>query len=239
MPGKPLHASPDNPLYQDFLAGSPDRARVDRWHHYFDAYHRHFEPFRNTAPTVIEIGVQKGGSLAMWRNYFGEGVKLYGIDIDPACVERAPAGTKVFIGSQADKAFLADVLAQTGPPDIVIDDGGHTSLQLINSFEALYPAMKTPGVYFVEDTETQIWGGGYADDPQGRNFIDYATGLIRSLYDWTGDRRNFQMFSTPPDQRPRPLPASDFCRTTDSISFYDSMIVFTRRDRPEPWRDDR
>jgi len=239
MSSTPLHGSPDNPLYQDFLAGSPDRPRVDRWHHYFDAYHRHFAAYRGAAPTVIEIGVQKGGSLAMWRNYFGPEARIVGLDVDPACVERAPAGTEVLIGDQADKAFLADVVARVGAPDIVIDDGGHTARQLINSFEVLYPAMKTPGVYFVEDTETQVWGGGYVDDPQGRNFIDYAAGLIRPLYDWTGDRRNFAAFSIPPEQRPAPLPASVFCRTTDSICFYDSMIVFTRRERPEPWRDDR
>lgn len=239
MAAQPPHAATDNPLYQDFLAGSPDRARVDRWHHYFDAYHRHFDAFRGKQPTVIEIGVQKGGSLAMWRNYFGEGARLFGIDVDPACRDRVPAGAKAFIGDQADKDFLRSVLAETGAPDIVIDDGGHTARQQINSFEVLYPAMKIPGVYFVEDTETQIWGGGYADDPQGRNFIDYASGLVRSLYDWTGNRKNFALFSTPPEQRPAPLPASEFCRTTDSICFYDSMIVFTRRDRPEPWRDDR
>lgn len=237
MPAQPPHASSDNPLYQDYLAGAPGRPRIDRWHHYFDAYHRHFAPFRNIQPTVIEIGVQKGGSLSMWGNYFGPGARIFGIDVDPDCVDRAPEGTKVFIGDQADKAFLAQVVAETGPPDVVIDDGGHTSSQLINSFEALYPTMKRPGVYFVEDTETQIWGGGYLDD--GRNFIDYAQGLIRSLYDWTGNRGNFNGFSVPPEQRPQPLPASSFCRTTDSICFYDSMIVFTRRDRPEPWRDDR
>lgn len=239
MTQSPEHAAPDNPLYQDYLAGAPGRPPIDRWHHYFDPYQRHFAPFRGKAPTVIEIGVQKGGSLSMWRNYFGPDARLFGIDVDPACRDRAPAGAKVLIGDQADKGFLQSVLDETGPPDIVIDDGGHTARQQIHSFEVLYPAMRIPGVYFVEDTETSIWGGGYADDPEGRNFLDYATGLVRSLYDWTGDRRKFQAFSTPPQQRPQPLPASPFCRTTDSICFYDSIVVFTRRDRPEPWRDDR
>ena len=41
---------------------------------------------------------------------------------------------------------MAQVPEETGLPDIVIDDGGHTGVQQINSFEALYPAMKIPGL---------------------------------------------------------------------------------------------
>lgn len=238
MPAPPQDTPDDNPLYQDFLAGAPGRPPIDRWHHYFDVYHRHFQAFRGKQPTVIEIGVQRGGSLPMWQKYFGEGARIFGVDVDPACAERAPPGAKVLIGDQADKAFLRRVLDETGPPDIVIDDGGHTALQQINSFDVLYPATKIPGVYLVEDTCTSFWEG-YGDDPQGRNFVGHAFRAVIAMNDWMGNRQNFSALSIPPDERKAPLPASDICRTTDSVAFYESMIVFTRQRRQEPWREAR
>ena len=135
----PPQSSPNNPLYQSFLQGAKGRPPIDKLHHYFDIYHRHFEAFRGRSPTVLEIGVQNGGSLHMWKDYFGEGARIYGIDVDPACAHRGPEGSKVFIGSQADPEFLRRVVAETGPLDIIIDDGGHTANQMIVSFETLYP----------------------------------------------------------------------------------------------------
>lgn len=235
MTDQPPQSSADNPLYQDFLAGAPGRAPIDRWHHYFDVYHRHFQDFRGKQPTVIEIGVQRGGSLGMWQRYFGEGARIFGVDIDPACARHAPPGTRVFIGDQADKAFMTRVLEEAGPPDIVIDDGGHTARQQINTFEVLYPATKIPGVYLVEDTCCALWGGGYDDDPERRNILSHAFRAVLSMHDWMGKRENFRALSVPPNQRKEALPASLLCRTTDSITFYESMVVFTRRHRPEPW----
>ena len=57
-----MQSSPDNPLYQLFLEGRPGWPPIDKWHHYFDVYHHHFAPFRGRQPTVLEIGVQNGGS---------------------------------------------------------------------------------------------------------------------------------------------------------------------------------
>ena len=42
--------------------------RLHKWFHYFDIYERHFERFRGKNPTMLEIGVFGGGSLAMWKS---------------------------------------------------------------------------------------------------------------------------------------------------------------------------
>lgn len=231
----PHQSSPDNPLYQSFLRGAKGRPPIDKWHHYFDVYHRHFAPYRNRQPTVLEIGVQNGGSLHLWKEYFGDGARLFGLDIDPNCANRGPEGATVFIGDQSDPAFMRSILEKIGQPDIVIDDGGHTAKQMIVSFEALYPAMRAPGVYLVEDTSTQFWGGGWVDDPQGRSFIQYAMNISVGLYDWSRHLQNFSKLRTPPEARATPLPASELCKTTTGVSFHDGIVVFTREDRPEPW----
>jgi hypothetical protein len=231
------HAPADNPLYASFLKGAPGRPPIHKWHHYFDVYHHHFERFRGRKPCVLEIGVQNGGSLQLWQEYFGPGVRLFGADVDPACEARAPEGSKVFIGDQADPDFLRRILSETGPLDVVIDDGGHTAKQQIVSFETLYPALQDEAVYLVEDTHTAFWGGQWADDPEGRNFLTYAFRVAVSLHDWTRHPANFHLLMTDPQDRTQPLPASELCRTTNAVAFYDSIVVFTRRPRPEPWCD--
>ena len=232
-------SDPANPLYRAFLERGARRHGTDKWHHYFDVYERHFSPFRGRDIRLLEIGVQRGGSLDLWRGYFGAGSRMSGIDIDPACAALTDDGIAIHIGDQADADFLRGVVARDGPFDIVIDDGGHRMNQMITSFETLYPAMTIPGVYVVEDTHTCAWGGPFADRADGETFLARAQRLAAALNEWTGNPAQFQRFGTPPRMRDGEAPASAFCRTTHAICFYDSMVVFERRQRPEPWRQVR
>jgi hypothetical protein len=60
----------------------------------------------------------------------------------------------VIYGDQGDKAVLDRWLAKTGGNfDFIIDDGGHRNDQILNSFEKLWPALKTGGYYFIEDLQ--------------------------------------------------------------------------------------
>src|SRR5262245_66637051 len=96
-----------NPLV-DYFHRNPGRL-IDRWHHYFEIYHRHFERFRGRSPVVVEVGVFHGGSLQMWHDYFGSGTRVVGIDVDPRCRQFEDPSTTILIGDQADRAFLAQV----------------------------------------------------------------------------------------------------------------------------------
>lgn len=58
---------------------------IDKWIHYFDIYEKYFSKYRNKEVVILEIGVFQGGSLQMWKEYFGPGAKIYGIDINPNC----------------------------------------------------------------------------------------------------------------------------------------------------------
>src|SRR5262252_3157289 len=78
-----MQTTPANPLSEYFF-NNPGRM-IHKWHHYFEIYHRHFEKFRGQSPVVVEIGVFHGESLQMWREYFGPGTRVVGIDIDPRC----------------------------------------------------------------------------------------------------------------------------------------------------------
>ncbi|GAA4692896.1 class I SAM-dependent methyltransferase [Nocardioides conyzicola] len=204
--------SADNPLETYFR--SNQKRLIHKWVHYFDIYHRHFERFRGKPVTVLEFGVSHGGSLQMWRNYFGRKVRLYGVDIDPRCARLGGRYATIFIGDQEDRAFLQSIADEIGPVDVLIEDGGHTMGQQIATFEVFYPQMSTDGVYLVEDLHTSYWksfGGGYR---RPGTFVEYAKGLTDQLNAW---------HSTDPD-----LVVDEFTRTTRSMHFYDSIIVFER-----------
>lgn len=145
---------------------SNDGPIVHKWHHYLPIYERHFAPYKNRVPRFLEIGVSKGGSLALWRQYFGPDAVIFGIDIDPACASLDGKDAQVRIGSQDDPAFLADVVAQMGGVDIVLDDGSHFSKHIRASLETLFPLLTDGGVYMIEDIHATYWDtheGGYQE----------------------------------------------------------------------------
>jgi hypothetical protein len=143
-------ASTENPLMNYFLAHNTGPG-IWKWLHYFDVYHRHLQRFRGKELNILEIGIYSGGSLAMWRDYFGPGTSIYGVDIEPACKAYANAWTHIFIGDQGDRQFWRAFNAQTPAMDVVIDDGGHKPNQQVVSLEELLPVMNDGAVYICED----------------------------------------------------------------------------------------
>src|SRR5258708_6241765 len=123
-----------------------------KWSHYSAAYAEEFSRVPNVR-SVLEICFAGGGSLQFRRERFPH-AQVYGIDIDPRCKGAEGDKIKVFIGSQADRSFLREVAGQIEPPDIIIDDGCHRTLWQKRTFEELWPFLRTPGCYCVEDLQT-------------------------------------------------------------------------------------
>jgi capsular polysaccharide biosynthesis protein len=206
---------------------------IHKWHHYFEVYERYLARFRHINATILEIGVEQGGGLEMWRAYLGPSCRLFGIDEDPNAKQLEGIANKMFIGDVRDRDFLRSVLRDIGRPDVVINDGAHTAARQITAFEECYPALSDTGVYIVEDTHTSLWGGQFADRPDGRSLIDIARQLCTDLMGWTGEVTNFAQLGTGQNVKLRNQ-ASEFCRNTKQISFFDSMIVFERGSRDVP-----
>jgi cephalosporin hydroxylase len=122
-----------------------------KWRHYFDIYDRHFSKFVGREVHVVEIGIYSGGSLAMWRHYFGDGARIYGVDIEDACRAYEAQDVRVFIGDQGDPDFWRQFLREVPRIDIVVDDGGHHPKQQITTLKALLPRMAPGGVFLCED----------------------------------------------------------------------------------------
>ncbi|BAU52661.1 class I SAM-dependent methyltransferase [Mucilaginibacter gotjawali] len=192
---------------------------IDKWHHYFEIYERHFSKYRNKEIVLLEIGTFQGGSLQMWKHYFGDKAKIYGIDINPDCKQVEEENIKVFIGSQSDRNFLRNVLKDIPPIDILIDDGGHTMQQQIVSFEELFDHIKPDGTYLCEDLHTSYWdnfGGGYK---LPGTFIEYSKELIDKLNAW-----HFKKAEE----------IDSFTKSASSMHYYDSMLVIEKREMLKP-----
>jgi hypothetical protein len=143
-------SDPTSPL-EHYFDSADDGPGIYKWRHYFPIYHRHMSKFVGREVHVVEIGIYSGGSLPMWRHYFGGGCQIYGIDIAPECRVHEQEGVRVFIGDQADPDFWARFCHEVPRIDVVIDDGGHQAHQQITSLECLLPHMAFGGVYVCED----------------------------------------------------------------------------------------
>jgi len=128
----------NNPL-KDYFDSHSSGPGIWKWNHYFDIYHRFFKKFVGTEVSILEIGIYSGGSLDMWRNYFGAGCQVYGIDVQEACKVYEGEGKRIFIGDQADREFWRRFREQVPSLDIVIDDGGHRPEQQIVTLEETLP----------------------------------------------------------------------------------------------------
>lgn len=193
---------------------------INKWEHYFEVYDRHFSKYRDKEIVILEIGTYYGGSLQMWKHYFGNKAKIYGIDINPNCKQLEEENIKIFIGSQSNKNFLEKVKKEIPPIDILIDDGGHTMLQQIISFEELFDHIKPDGVYLCEDLHTSYWmqyGGGHK---RKGTFIEYSKNFIDKLNAYHSTEKSLKIDS--------------FTTSVNSLHYYDSILVIEKRPTPAP-----
>jgi len=118
--------------------------QIDRWSHYLDIYEKHFARFRGQSPRVLELGIDHGGSLQLWKRYFGSGAEIIGVDISPDAMFIEP-GIRTACMDQKDPTIASEF----GPFDIIIDDGSHVSEDQEITFGNLWP--RCQGVYLIED----------------------------------------------------------------------------------------
>jgi len=174
---------------------------------YFQVYEELFSRFRHTKVTFVEIGVQHGGSLFMWRDFLGPDARIIGIDINPVARRWEEAGFEIHIGDQGDPSFWAGFFAKVGDVDVILDDGGHTNRQQIVTVHHGVPHIRDGGLLVVEDTGTSYLS--MFGNPSRHSFINYAKRMV--------DRVNVRSRSLPPD---------DVAWAVYSMSTYESMVCF-------------
>ncbi|MDT4913015.1 MAG: hypothetical protein QOC66_2143 [Pseudonocardiales bacterium] len=209
-----------NPLTDYFNANSG--RLIHKWMHYFDIYHRHFQKYRGKPVTIVEFGVSHGGSLQMWKSYFGPRARIFGVDINPKCAALGEDQIEIVIGDQDDRQFLKSLADKVGDIDVLIEDGGHTMTQQIATFEVLWPNVVDGGVFLMEDLHTDYWanyGGGLRREG---TFIEFAKNLIDQQHAW---------HSRATDE----FDVDEYTRTIGGMHIYDSIIVFDKATVTKPY----
>ncbi len=174
---------------------------------YFKSYDHFFSSYQDKEITFVEIGVLGGGSLFMWREFFGPKARIIGIDMNPNAKKWEKDGFEIYIGSQSDEKFWEELKPKIGGIDILLDDGGHTYDQQIITVENLLDTMNDNGLIVVEDTHTSYMKGF---GPQKFSFINYVKEII--------DRINYRfslLYKTHKDDR-----------RIWSIEIVESMVAF-------------
>ena len=119
-------------------------------HNYLATYDQYLEPRRGSLKTIMEIGVQTGASLKLWRDYFPK-ANVLGIDCDPACGElKLGERITVIIEDAASREFWSG-LNKLCVFEIIIDDGSHELAQTKVALEYAWPLVAPGGLYIIED----------------------------------------------------------------------------------------
>ena len=101
---------------------------------FIQLYEKYFEPFRNLEINILEIGIENGDSLRIWREYFPN-ANICGIDIVKK--DFKIENTDILMGDQSDPKFLKLLIDKYKNFDIIIDDGSHQAKHIIKSFKFL------------------------------------------------------------------------------------------------------
>lgn len=214
------NAPPASPSPLESIYYAHDGPPTSKWHHYFRVYEEELGSIQRQDVRLLEIGVDKAGSLQVWRKFLGEKAVIFGIDVNPACRELDTADLSVRIGSQDDPEFLGRVVSEMGGLDIVIDDGSHIGSDQIASFKALFPLLASDGVYIIEDVHTAYWQNFDGGIGRSGTILSFAKDLIDDLNGWY-----------------HPAPAKSLASAKDEIgriAFYDSIVAIKKQTRKPP-----
>jgi hypothetical protein len=142
-------------LNSDFLNKGYKEGGTDKnsYHSYIENfYEREFEPFQECLIDLLEIGIETGGSLKLWKEYFLNSKSIVGVDISDERIDQRYkniAGVTMNFGDAYDQRF-SDQFDQF---DIIIDDGPHTLETQIKSIEFYLPKLKQNGLFIIEDIQ--------------------------------------------------------------------------------------
>ncbi len=249
------------------LAGAlADILRAGQWDlnklaHYLPVYEAAFGD-RHRPVKMLEVGVNFGGSLELWRKYFTHPEsKIVGIDYNEKCGQFENAGQNMFvrIGKQQDAEFLRRVVDELGPFDIVLDDGSHIPSFTLKSFQYLFVhGLVDGGAYLVEDLHSCYSPGTAepfpADNPEfeGANdgspqFIEFVKILMDAmqahyLQTPTGESMDEWEPGNPARRDSFQVPWAT--KMIKSIELHDAIVVIRRGERELPrmirrWSHDR
>lgn len=163
--------------------------RDGRGHGYAPYYDQFFTPLRESPIKFLEIGVGGAESIKTWLEYFTHpDTRIFGIDLVNTTNPFNTVGEKpdprytFATGDQSDDAFWTSFIAERGLDwDVILDDGGHSSQQIITTFKHLWPTVRAGGLYCIEDLNC-AYAGTSDFCPEGwQNHMDFIKDMLDAI----------------------------------------------------------
>ena len=180
-----------------------------KWDNYFNIYSNILKKFVKKKIIFVEVGVGNGGSLFMWKKFFGKKARIIGIELNPEAKKLEKSGFEIFIGDQANPNFWKNFYKQVGKIDILLDDGGHKNIQQITTFMESIRYINNGGKIIVEDTHTSFMKKKGFKNPSKYSFINFCFHLIENMH-----RRNPMLEKN----------LNYYSKKIKQINFHDSIV---------------
>lgn len=139
---------------QKYNNGGTDKTTI---HSYIDNfYEEKFLKYKKSKISLLEIGIQGGASLKLWKEYFLNYNTIVGIDISEDNIhsdyKNIPKINYIF-----GDAYSDDIVNKLSNFDIIIDDGPHTLESQINCILKYLPKLNNGGIMVIEDVQDITW----------------------------------------------------------------------------------
>lgn len=203
----------------------------DKWESYISIYDRVFKPLRGCKINLVEIGVQNGGSLDVWSKYFSSESSIVGVDIDKRIGELNffEKNIELMVGDATSDEVIAKISEFVRSIDVFIDDGAHSSSQVIKTFNAYFSMMTNGGIYIVEDTHCAYWDkfqGGLTNKLSSLAFFKQLTDVVNREH-WGIDLSVNSYIKDLMDAYDCKFNEASF-KNIQSIEFLNSMVIIRK-----------
>ena len=150
-----------------------------KYDNYFKVYEDLLKIYVGNQITIIEVGIFNGGSLFMWRQFFGPQARIIGVDLNPGAKKWEEHGFEIYIGDQSNELFWKQLYSEIGKVDVLIDDGGHTNRQQIITVDCSIENIKDGGLIIVEDVHASYLRE--FGNPWSYSFIKFTAKIVDSI----------------------------------------------------------
>lgn len=124
-------------------------------HSYLPIYQKLFG--HKDLKNILEIGIQRGGSIKLWSDYFPN-AHVFGIDLTDELICLNIKDRKN-ISLIFKDAYSEDIINELKDIkfDLIIDDGNHVLDSMKKAMELYLPMLKDDGIFIIEDLRDIQW----------------------------------------------------------------------------------
>lgn len=147
-----------------------NREPFNKRKNFIETYEEKFSRLKSKSDLrILELGIDGGGSLQLWEQYFPNASLILGVDIDLSKCRVQSSGKLRMIEGDLSRVETYNKIKMYGGFDLIIDDGSHKGDEIIAAFGNLFPILKEDGYYSIENL--YYTGSGEYNNSNLQNYI--------------------------------------------------------------------